>query len=285
MLTVKQFYAEGVWGLGFGEYGSDYTIVPGRHIGFDVERTGDIPALLAGVVVRVVKTGTMAWGVVTDIGNGLYLSYWHLANDNLPSVGAILAQGDRIARIARGPRTLPYSDPDFPGTAWYGQHTHIVVATNPDSAYAFVAGNRTLDAFRDPLAIIRLVLTGAAGDDARPFNPETKSEEDDMAAPIRIISAPAWEAAGKRLITNGSSVLEVAAGAAQVLIQNGVPYRIYEGDNANTDMLYEVAVTWALGGIDAGTVAERVKSMTQTVNVDAQQIAEDIASRLKTITQ
>ena len=32
MLTVKQFYAEGVWGLGFGAYGEDYTIVPGRHM-------------------------------------------------------------------------------------------------------------------------------------------------------------------------------------------------------------------------------------------------------------
>lgn len=190
MLTVKQFYAESAWGLAFGAFGSDYTIVEGRHIGFDVARTGDVPALLAGVIVRVVKTGAMAWGVVTDIGDGLYLSYWHLADDNLPKEGARLAQGDRVGRIARGPRTLPSWNPEFPGTAWRGQHTHIVVGTNPGSAYLKLAGHRTLSAFRDPLTFIRAVLAGAAGGDAKPFNPTTPETGDDDMRAVKLAGVP-----------------------------------------------------------------------------------------------
>lgn len=180
MRSVREFYAESAWGLPFGAWGEDYTIVLNRHIGFDVERGGDVPALVAGRVVRVVDTGTMAHGVVTDIGGGLYLSYWHLADDALPRIGTDLAQGARVGRIATGPKSLPSSAVDFPGTAWKGQHTHIVLGTNPGSAYLFVPGHRTLDAFRDPLALIRKVLAGTAGGDAKPFdpnNPDTLPED------------------------------------------------------------------------------------------------------------
>ena len=280
MVTVNEFYAESGWGLRFGASGAAYTIVPGRHIGQDIARTGDVPALLPGKIIRRVRTNTMAWGVVTDIGSGLYLSYWHLADDNLPPVGTYLQQGDRVGRLALGARNS--SSPDWPGTAWTGPHCHIVIGTNPGSAYLYVPGHRTLDAFRDPLIFVRQVLASAAGRGSTPLNPDNRQQEEDE-MPIRIISAPAWEAAGKRLITNGSSVLEVPAGAAQVLIQNGIPYRIYEGDNANTDMLYEVSVNWALGGLDAGTVAEKVKGITATVDFDSSRIAEDIASRLKIV--
>lgn len=190
MLSVKQFYAEPAWGLPFGAFGSDYTIVEGRHIGFDVARTGDVPALLAGVIVRVVKTGTMAWGVVTDIGDGLYLSYWHLADDDLPREGTRLAQGDRVGRIARGPRTLPVWNSEFPGTSWLGQHTHIVVGTNPGSAYLKIAGHRTLSAFRDPLDFIRRVLAGQAGLGEKPFIPTTPAVGDEDMRAVKLAGVP-----------------------------------------------------------------------------------------------
>lgn len=203
MLAVKDFYAESAWGLKFGAYGKDYTIVPNRHIGQDIARTGDVPALLAGRVVRRVKTATMAWGIVTDIGAGLFLSYWHLADDNLPAVGAVLAQGDRVGRIAKGPKTLPQSNPEFPGLAWYGQHCHIVVGTNIGSAYLFVPGHRTLDAFRDPLTFIRQVLAGTASDGAKPFPVEPK-EWDEMATKEEI-KAAVREVLAEPTVAHGSA--------------------------------------------------------------------------------
>lgn len=189
MVTVNEFYAESGWGLRFGAYGPVYTIVPGRHLGQDIPRTGDVPALLPGKIIRRVKTSTMAWGVVTDIGGGLYLSYWHLADDNIPPVGTYLQQGDRVGRLAMGARNT--SSPDWPGTAWTGPHCHIVIGTNPGSAYLYVPGHRTLDAFRDPLIFIRQVLASAAEVDSKPFDPTNliKTGDTDMKA-IRLSGAP-----------------------------------------------------------------------------------------------
>lgn len=173
MLTVAEFYAEEHWGWPFGATGSDYTIVPGRHIGLDLEQTGDVPALLSGTVTVVLLTSAMAWCVEVLSTDGTRLTYCHLANDDLPQVGQVLAQGDRVGRLATGPRTLPLRDPDFPGTAWYGMHLHLVCSRIARAAWTIVAG-RTLADFTDPTIIIRSVLSGTAADTARPF------EEDDM---------------------------------------------------------------------------------------------------------
>lgn len=264
----------GVPGLEFGNT-SEYPYRPGRPHGgqdhqwryADVARSRQTYAPVTGVVTAAYNDGGdhNGWGNYVDIdvptvdGTSVHA---RLAHHETGSVRVRV--GDRVT--AGVTRIGTMGDTGEAG----GIHLHEELWIN---------GRRV-----DPVYYRTHDIPGTpatSGDNARPFNPETKSEEDDMAAPIRIISAPAWEAAGKRLITNGSSVLEVPAGAAQVLIQNGVPYRIYEGDNANTDMLYEVSVNWALGGLDAGTVAEKVKGITQTVDVDSAQIAEDIASRLK----
>lgn len=173
MLTVTDFYAESAWGLSFGASGSAYTIVSGRHIGQDIVRTGDVPALLGGTVTAVLLTSAMAWCVEVLTADGVRLTYCHLANDNLPTVGQVLAQGDRVGRLAKGPTSLPLRDPDFPGTAWTGMHLHLVCSRIARAAWTIAAG-RTLADFIDPTIIIRSVLTGTASGDAHPF------EEDDM---------------------------------------------------------------------------------------------------------
>lgn len=134
----------------FGQYGAGYTIVPNRHIGADWPLAGGtvVPALRAGRVVQVVKTVTMSWGVVMDIGGGLYVSYWHLSANGLPTRGDYIGLGGPVGRIARG--YVSYSNPEYAGSLWLGPHTHIVVSTNPYSAYTQVSGHRTLSAFRDP---------------------------------------------------------------------------------------------------------------------------------------
>lgn len=179
MLSVKEFYAESAWGWGFGEWGEDYTIVPGRHIGLDIARTGDVPALLDGVVTAVLLTSAMAWCVEVLNPSGWRLTYCHLSSEGLPSVGQQLSQGDRVGRLARGPRTLPLRDPDFPGTAWYGQHLHLVVSLIARAAWTLVAG-RTLADFLDPTVIIREALASVAGVGGRPFPSAPIVLEDDM---------------------------------------------------------------------------------------------------------
>ena len=170
MTAYDDFY--GRVSRGFGATGGAYTIVPGRHIGTDFPAAGGtfVPALRAGTVVNVVKTSTMSWGVITDVGNGNYISYWHLSAVGLPSRGERLARGDRIGRVARG--YVPYSHPEFAGTAWEGAHCHVVVGTHPASAYSMVNGHRTLWAFRDPTDFIVRGGASAGG--------SSLEEEDDM---------------------------------------------------------------------------------------------------------
>lgn len=175
MLSVKEFYAESAWGLPFGAYGTDYTIVPNRHIGRDFKRTGDVPALLAGTVTAVVLTSAMAWCVELVDAFGQRLTYCHLANDNLPRERAVLAQGARVGRLARGPKTLALRDVEFPGTAWTGQHLHLVASRIARAAWTKTSG-RVLSDFTDPTIIVRQVLAGTAGGGSTPFDPQ----EDDM---------------------------------------------------------------------------------------------------------
>ena len=169
MSDYDNFYSRVSWS--FGEYGSDYTIVKNRHIGTDFPAAGgtSVPALRAGTVVDIVKTSTMSWGVITSIGGGLYASYWHLSATGLPFKGQRLSRGDRVGRVARGPKGIAYSNPEFPGTAWYGPHCHVVVSTHIASAYGYIDGHRTLSAFRNP---VDFIVRG--GDSAG------SEEEDDM---------------------------------------------------------------------------------------------------------
>lgn len=217
MLSVGEFYAESAWGWGFGEYGEDYTIVPGRHIGLDVARTGEVPALLGGTVTVVLLTSAMAWCVEVTTADGLRLTYCHLANDNLPTVGQVLAQGDRVGRLARGPRTLPLRDPDFPGTAWYGTHLHLVCSHIARAAWTLVSG-RTLADFIDPTIIIRSVLSGTAAGNARPF------EEDDMYddnARLALYAKIEAEARPYKTYQKGTGLFLMGDGGAEWVIPNG----------------------------------------------------------------
>lgn len=173
MLSLASFYDPDNWTRRFWEYGSGYTIVPGRHIGLDITTRGQakrVPALFGGVVDRVIKTSQMGYVVVMDTGRsvGRYISYCHIAGHNLPRVGRWYAQGEEFATIAIGPKNVPYSDPNYPGTAWTGAHLHLVIHSKPSGAY--LMGQR--DTYVEPEDQIRYVLATPAGTDATPFIPE-----------------------------------------------------------------------------------------------------------------
>ena len=163
-MNLEPFYSPSRFGWYFGGWGADYSIARapaggGYHIGLDIASTGDVPALVGGTVVRVRLQETQLGSVVVVQGDdGLYYSYCHLSKLRLPWVGQRVERGDRLGTLARGPRTLPASDPQYPGWAWFGIHLHLVVSTHPDSAYSYIPGHRTLAAFRDPDPIIRNIL-------------------------------------------------------------------------------------------------------------------------------
>ena len=107
MTAYDDFY--GRVSRGFGATGGAYTIVPGRHIGTDFPAAGGtfVPALRAGTVVNVVKTSTMSWGVITDVGNGNYISYWHQSASRVAVSASPVAIGSAASPAATFPtRTL-----------------------------------------------------------------------------------------------------------------------------------------------------------------------------------
>lgn len=178
-MNLLTFWASQFWGWAFGKSGSAYTIVAGKHIGLDMARTGDVPALFGGTVVRVVRTGTMAWVVVLDTGMSgarRYHSYCHLANDRLPRVGQRIERGQRVGRVALGSRDS--GSPEWGGTAWSGPHLHFVSGGHPESAYNKVSGHRALSAFTDPTILIREALAAPAGGGTTPFEEDDMSQDD-----------------------------------------------------------------------------------------------------------
>lgn len=184
MRSLFDFWAATFWGWAFGKPGSRYTIVKGKHIGLDMARTGEIPALFGGAVVRVKRTGAMAWVVVLDTGlpgAWRYHSYCHLAFDDLPNVGDWIPRGERVGRVALG--SDDSSSPEWGGTAWDGRHLHFVVGGHPESAYYEIAGHRTLSAFTDPTILIREALAAPSGGGYTPFDPE----EDAMPTHVKHI--------------------------------------------------------------------------------------------------
>jgi len=188
----SSFYAPSRQTRQFGFYGgSTYTIVPGLHIGMDV-RGGTVPAMVGGRVVRRVFSGSIGRGVVLDTGMPgarRYHSYWHLADDRLPRTGEWVGAGERVGRTARGPKTLPESNPDWPGRSWLGEHCHVVVGGHPDSGHMLVAGHRTLSAFTDPRVILAEAdARPASGGGVTPF-PVKPKEWDEMATQAEIEDA------------------------------------------------------------------------------------------------
>ena len=205
-MSIQTFWSEKRWTRKFGEWGKDYTIVKdprggGYHIGLDSATVGGIPCLVAGVVVTAYKTGTMGWCVEVDtgesrIGRGRYFTYCHIAGDRVPREGERIEVGARVGRTAMGPRGIPYTSVEFPGTAWYGVHCHLVVSDIRYAAWTVVKG-RTLSDFYDPAPIIRQVLSGTAGGDSKPFDPEKPKEWDEMATKDEV-KAAVLEALGAR---------------------------------------------------------------------------------------
>lgn len=155
MLTVAQFYALANVTLKFWAFGLKYTIRRFRHIGIDIgtgRQAIDVPALLGGTVVAVVRTGSMGMVVVLKVGDR-YHAYCHLANVDLPDEGDVIKQGQRVGQLAwsKDPKSLGYA-----GSAWTGIHLHLVVSNRADGAYRYPAAKDAL--FYDPAPIIADVL-------------------------------------------------------------------------------------------------------------------------------
>lgn len=163
MLTVKEFWNLAHITLRFGAPGRLYTIWKGRHAGVDIgtnRQAIDVPALVSGEVVRVVKTSAMAWVVVLDVGGDRDHAYCHLSGHNLPRVGDRIDQGERVAKLAAGPISVGPENVEFPGTAWEGIHLHFVVTDHPDGAYTVPVWWKKRARLFDPEPVIRTVLAG-----------------------------------------------------------------------------------------------------------------------------
>lgn len=155
MLPIAQFYALANVTLKFWAFGLLYTIVRFRHIGIDIgtgRKAIDVPALLGGTVVAVVRTGSMGMVVVVQVGSRFY-AYCHLANVDLPDEGDVIKQGHRVGQLAwmKDPKSVGYA-----GSAWNGIHLHLVISNRADGAYRYP---KARDAeFFDPAPIIAAVL-------------------------------------------------------------------------------------------------------------------------------
>lgn len=249
-MSIQTFWSEKRWTLGFGEWGKDYTIVQaagggGYHVGLDSATDGDIPCLIAGTVVSVLKTLTMGYCVEIDTGparagRGRYFTYCHIAGDNVPRKDDVIGAGGRVGRTARGPRGIAYASVEFPGSAWYGIHCHLVISDYIHAAWTTVKG-RTLAAFYDPAPIIRSVLSNPAGDGGTPLPTETK-EWDEMATEEQVGNVV--EARVKKLLTD--HYLPKPAGVYNVIhfvddngiyIVGALGKRVHIATPAHVDML------------------------------------------------
>lgn len=217
--AVVLFYNPKMWTRLFGEYDPAYTIVAGKHIGLDIgtgRKAIDVPALIGGTVVAVVKSPELGGIVVVQVGD-LYYSYCHLAWRNLPKAGTVLEQGDRVGTLAS---SKDPTSPDYGGSLWDGIHLHLVIGEHPRSAYAKVPGHRTLDKFRDPATIIRGILAAPAGDGARPFNPQEDDMYDENAQAALFAKIEA-EARPYRTYQLGSGLILMGPGGATWTIPSG----------------------------------------------------------------
>lgn len=155
MLPIAQFYSLANVTLKFWAFGLFYTIVRFRHIGIDIgtgRKAVDVPALLGGTVVKVVRTSTMGMVVVLRVGDRFH-AYCHLANVDLPDEGDVIKQGQRVGKLAW---TKDPKSEGFAGTAWNGIHLHFVVSNRADGAYRYP---KAKDAeFFNPALVIAVVL-------------------------------------------------------------------------------------------------------------------------------
>ena len=171
---MDDLWKDGDLTLRFWAYGSQYTIVPGRHIGADQApnpggEPWDVPALVEADVHHTIQTTAIGRVVVTDTHRATrrYISYCHGFYGDPAAQNDHLKPGDRVMRLARAWES--------PGTAWDGVHCHVVVHDNPEGAYTRVG-----DTYYDPIDDIDRYRTSTAGGTPRPL-----LLEDSMAIIIR----------------------------------------------------------------------------------------------------
>lgn len=175
MSDLAKFWSESRWTRAYGyrpTHNNPYTL--GYHIAQDIGAGGDlywpgpVPALRSGVVVGRGRSRSIGGFVVIRAdADGLYDSYTHLYDADLPPVGRRVKAGDDLPRLARS--TSPAAGHDYMGSASSGMHLHFGIATSPINSYVPLRG-----ADRDPRPIIRAALAQTAGGNSRPI------EEDDM---------------------------------------------------------------------------------------------------------
>lgn len=177
---MPDLWKNGVTTLPFWAKGN-YTIVPGRHIGLDQAtvpggQPWDIPALVAGTVVRSVQSPLLGHITVVDTGRSTrrYISYCHAYYGGAATVGTKLSQGQRTSRLALAN--------EQPGSLWNGVHCHVVVHDKPGGAYQTGLN----DNYYDPgVEILVYKATTAGGGGAKPFptpDPVEKKEVEEMIA-------------------------------------------------------------------------------------------------------
>jgi len=96
-----------------------------------------------------------------------------------------------------------------------------------------------------------------AGSGSAPFTPEPVIDLEDIMS-LRIISCPAYVAAGKQVVHNGSAVFEISAAHALDLRQAGVQSHDY---SENYKFSNEIATIWELGGMEQADAAKRAAEL------------------------
>ena len=152
---IRAFYGRAVtrefWYYG----GSIYTIVAGRHIGADWGRLGyftDVPALCGGRVVASFTSPILGGVVVVATGlpgNYAHITYCHLHDGDMLRYGAVVTQGQRVGRLAKNGESH--------GTAWTGEHCHVVCSRNANGAY-WKSPSNVASTYSDPAILVASIL-------------------------------------------------------------------------------------------------------------------------------
>lgn len=183
----------------------------------------EVVAYRSGTVVSTPFSSILGNCVVVQYGPGLF-GYWaHLRAGTRPNVGTPVKWGSRIGLAASGPKTLPQTDPNYPGSAWLGCHIHH--GTGPLLSSVF--GGDTFN----PLPYVRLALAEYASGYVAGTTPSVTPASTGGTTPVSKVTPNTQEeddmtpdqSAKLDALAIGMADLVAAAGAGNARLPGVVP--------------------------------------------------------------
>lgn len=271
MLPVAQFYAPERWGNRHGIKDPRFYGETG-HRGLDIRCAGreEIPALRTGTVVLSTsvysRSSILGYYAVLRYAFGDYDGYCHLWDGDMPKLGSVIRQGQKVARAA--------SWGDYTGSAWSGPHLHLTNGPNPTSVHT--------DPRRNPEDVVRRVLAT--------IEPAAGGElEEIVAITLEDIRKAVWldarlaRRSDEELFSPGSFLTDTHDNAEKALANTKAlvsdfetahpdPARAAKGERHRDTLLQRVgaihADTWLLPGIK-----KTVDSILQAVSKPTAELA------------